>query len=67
MPEAKMDDTLVSLRQLIDDNDRRINDLLAEKEHRINGLMRECDLRFQQRFERPQPRHGLQHKSPRKR
>ena len=51
MPEAKMDDTLVSLRQLIDDNDRRINDLLAEKEHRINGLMQERDLRFQQRFE----------------
>src|SRR6266853_1683174 len=37
MPEAKMDDTHVSLRQLIDDNDRRINDLLAEKEHRINN------------------------------
>ena len=51
MPEAKMDDTLVSLRQLIDDNDRRINDLLAEKEHRINGLMQERDLRFQQRVE----------------
>jgi hypothetical protein len=51
MPEAKIDDTLVSLRQLIDDNDRRINDLLAEKEHRINGLMEERDLRFQQRFE----------------
>jgi hypothetical protein len=51
MPEAKMVDTLVSLRQLIDDNDRRINDLLAEKEHRINGLMQERDLRFQQRVE----------------
>ena len=51
MPEAKIDDTLVSLRQLIDDNDRRINDLLAEKEHRINGLMEERNLRFQQRFE----------------
>jgi hypothetical protein len=51
MPEAKLNDTFVSLRQLIDDNDRRMNDLLVEKEHRINGLMQERDLRFQQRFE----------------